>query len=127
MFLDEKKMIEENETKYSVMVLLGAAESGTVQLTEMGIEFQFKNPHLGLNFCLEWNAIKSVELTIKLNGRVYRRFAIVSSTRTILLECEEAGKLLKAIRERVGNNKFVQTKSLLDPFKHFMNLTHNKN
>ncbi|PCS01339.1 DUF956 family protein [Lactococcus fujiensis] len=107
----------EIELKTSATVFLGAQMEGYIKIGNLGFEFEYKNKRLGKNISLAWYDIVKVEMNVSVRGKLKNAFSIETSSQTILnFISDDAGKILKLIREHIGKDRVVRAPNLLSVF-----------
>ncbi|WP_258553351.1 DUF956 family protein [Lactococcus cremoris] len=87
-------------------------------LGNVGIEFQYKNPHRGKNIFFSWKSIKSAEVDVSISGKLGQQFSLILDTQAkVRFSSKDSGPILKRVAEYVGKENIVRAPSLLDPFR----------
>jgi len=100
---------------------LGFAEYGQVMLGDKAFEFyNDRSPENNMQF--PWQSIERVEgevsKSLKGETKIGRNFYVVfHNQQKVRFSSDEAGKILKVMREYIGNDKVVKVKTMLNGIK----------
>ena len=111
-------MVESLNTRADLAVdaiaYLGLPKYGKIMIGDNALEF-FNNRNVADTMQFPWKSIKNVEGWVSRRGKVDKYFYIVlPNGHKIRFSSAETGKILKLIREQIGNDRVVRRKTLPD-------------
>lgn len=105
------------EYEAAVSLFIGAQMEGFIKIGNIGLEFQYRNKHLGKNLFFAWKDIREVQINISMLGKLGKEFSIETGTQTaVRFSSKQTGKIVKLISTHIDKKRIVRAPNLLSPF-----------
>ena len=99
------------------IVYVGFPKYGKIMMGDKAMEF-YNDKNVADTMQFPWAAIKSVEAHVSKSNKIDRNFYLVlKNGHKIRFSSNESGKILKLIREQIGNDKVLRIPTMSSSLK----------
>ncbi|MFV0555544.1 MAG: DUF956 family protein [Lactovum sp.] len=96
---------------------VGFPKYGKIMIGDKAIEF-FSDKNVTDNIQFPWPSIRHVEAYVSKSGKIDNNFYIVlQNGHKVRLGSNNSGKILKLIRDQIGDEKVLRTETMTSTFK----------
>ncbi|GAB2024295.1 DUF956 family protein [Lactovum odontotermitis] len=103
------------------IAFMGFPKYGKIMVGDKAMEF-FNDKNVNDNMHFPWASIRAVEAHVSKAGKIDNNFYLVLNNKhKIRFSSNESGKILKLIREQIGNDKVLRIPTMSSTIKRLFN------